>query len=139
LRTVIDTNIWISFLISNLLKGLDSLILNKKITLITSDEQLSEINDVLHRPKFRKYIQEYDIREFLAILQKIATIVKTGSDIHDCRDMKDNFILEIAIAGNADLIVSGDKDLLELNPYRETKIVTPKEFERILVTIRTGR
>jgi putative PIN family toxin of toxin-antitoxin system len=135
-RTVIDTNIWISFLISNLLKGFDALILSGKIAIITSEEQLNEIIEVLHRPKFRKHISEDDISEFLAILYKTAKIVKTGNEIKDCRDMKDNFILEIAMAGNASVIVTGDKDLLELNPYRGKKIVTPKEFELIMSALK---
>jgi len=55
-------------------------------------------------------------------------MVKTKEEITVCRDPKDNMILELAVAGQADYIVTGDKDLLALNPFRKIQIVTPAEF-----------
>jgi len=133
-KAVIDTNIWISFLIGKLLAGLDDYILDGMIEIIISDEQLQEITSVLRRPKFRQYFSTDDIEEFLSLLYKSVRIVELHHTIKDCRDEKDNFLLETAIRGKADYIVTGDKDLLVLNPYRGKKIIGYKEFEDIIKT-----
>lgn len=132
MQVVIDTNIWISFLISNLLKGLDDSILSGRVEVKICRQQLDEIIEVLRRPKFKKHFTEDDIAEFIYFLSKTASIINIRDEIKDCRDVKDNFILETAIVGNAELIVTGDKDLLELNPYHGVKIIPPKQFEKIL-------
>jgi len=131
-KAVIDTNIWISFLIGKLLAGLDDYILDGLLEVVISAEQLEEITTVLKRPKFRKHFSTDDIEEFLSLLYKSARIVEVHHTIIDCRDEKDNFILEAAIRGRADYIVTGDKDLLVLNPYRGKKIIGFKEFEDII-------
>jgi putative PIN family toxin of toxin-antitoxin system len=131
-KAVIDTNIWISFLIGKLLSGLDDYILEGQLEVVISDEQLEEITTVLRRPKFRKHFSPDDIEEFLSLIYKTAVIVKIHHTIKDCRDEKDNFILETAIRGKADYIVTGDKDLLILNPYRGKKIIGFREFEDII-------
>jgi putative PIN family toxin of toxin-antitoxin system len=131
-KAVIDTNIWISFLIGKLLASLDDYILDGLLEVVISDEQLEEITTVLRRPKFRKHFSTDDIQEFLSLLYKSARIVEVHHTIKDCRDDKDNFILETAIRGRADYIVTGDKDLLVLNPYRDKKIIGFKEFENII-------
>ena len=132
MKVVIDTNIWISFLIGKLLAGLDDYILDGLLDVVISDEQLEEITTVLRRPKFRKQFSPDDIEEFLSLLYKSARIVKVHHTIKDCRDKKDNFILETAIRGRADYIVTGDKDLLVLTPYRGKKIIGFREFEDII-------
>jgi putative PIN family toxin of toxin-antitoxin system len=133
-KAVIDTNIWISFLIGKLLAGLDDYILDGLLEVVISDEQLEEITAVLKRPKFRQHFSTDDIEEFLSLLYKSARIVEIHYTIRDCRDEKDNFLLETAILGKADYIVTGDKDLLVLNPYRGKKIIGYKEFEGIIRT-----
>jgi len=131
-KAVIDTNIWISFLIGKLLAGLDDYILDGLLEVIISDEQLDEITTVLRRPKFRKHFTADDIEEFLSLLYKSAQVVAVHHTIKDCRDEKDNFLLETAIRGKADYIVTGDKDLLILNPYRGKEIINFREFENII-------
>ncbi len=61
MKIVIDTNLWISFLIGKILKGLKDLIFDKRITILTSDEHLEELFSVLKRPKFKKYFTHEDI------------------------------------------------------------------------------
>jgi uncharacterized protein len=131
-KAVIDTNIWVSFLIGKLLAGLDDYILDGLLEVVISDEQLEEIATVLRRPKFRKHFSSDDIEEFLSLIYKTSVIVDIHYAIKDCRDDKDNFILETAIRGRVDYIVTGDKDLLVMNPYRGRKIIEFREFENIL-------
>lgn len=132
MKAVIDTNIWISFLIGKLLAGLDDYILDGQIEVVMSDEQLEEITTVLKRPKLRKHFSNDDIEEFLSLIYKTAITVEIHHTIKDCRDIKDNFILETAIRGRADYIVTGDKDLLVLNPYRGKQIIGFSDFENII-------
>lgn len=136
MKAVIDTNIWISFLIGKLLAGLDDYIFDGLLEVVMSDEQMEEITTVLQMPKFRKHFSAADIEEFLSLLYKSAQIVEIHHTIKDCRDKKDNFILETAIRGRADYIVTGDKDLLVLNPYRGKKIIGFREFEDIVKELR---
>ncbi|MBI5666095.1 MAG: putative toxin-antitoxin system toxin component, PIN family [Nitrospirae bacterium] len=116
----------------NLLTGLDDHILDGLLEVVISDEQLEEITTVLRRQKFRKHFSPDDIEEFLSLIYKTARIVAIHHSVRDCRDEKDNFILETAVRGKADYIVTGDKDLLVLNPYRGKKIIGFREFENIM-------
>ena len=129
MRVVIDTNIWISFLIGKVLYGLEEL-LSKEIQVIISDEQLEEIISVLKRPKFKKYFTDKDIKELLFLIQKVSEMVIIEHKITNCRDEKDNFILETALKGKADIIITGDKDLLDLNPYKGIKISLIKNLNK---------
>jgi putative PIN family toxin of toxin-antitoxin system len=131
LRVVLDTNIWISFMIGKELKGLEKY-LNKKVKIITSSEQIEELVSVLRREKFKKYFLKDDIKELLFLIMKVSEIVNINHNIYDCRDEKDNFILEMAINGKVDIIVTGDNDLLILHPYKNISIINYKEFEKIM-------
>ena len=62
------------------------------------------------------------------ILVRIGVFIEPKIEITECRDPKDNKFLELAVAGKADCIVTGDKDLLVLHPFRNIRIITPKEF-----------
>jgi hypothetical protein len=62
------------------------------------------------------------------ILVRIGKFIEPEIEITECRGPKDNIFLELAVAGNADCIVTGDKDLLVLGPFRNIRIITPKEF-----------
>lgn len=96
--------------------------------LLVSEATLYELADVLARPKFDPYITIEDRKEFLRLLGRIAEMVPIVYTVHDCRDPKDNKFLELAINGEADAIVTGDDDLLVLNPYRGIPIVSPAAY-----------
>jgi hypothetical protein len=131
-KIVIDTNVWISFLIGKILGNLKNYILDEKIRVITSEEQIEELVSVLRRPKFKEYFTESDIEELLFLVYKTCQFVEIKENVNDCRDKRDNFILEIAINGEADYIITGDQDLMVLNPYRGTRILSFHDFEDIL-------
>lgn len=89
---------------------------------------LLELAEVLGRKKFNKYLFEEERMRFLAALLKEAELVEITEEVTACRDVKDNKFLELAVSGKADCIVSGDEDLLILNPFRGIPILTPGEF-----------
>ena len=125
-KVVVDTNIFVSaFLGSKNAKLIIRDIFTDQHLLIMSHEQLQEIKTVMQRPKFSKYIHFHEIDEFISILSLRIRVPSNYGKINDCRDEKDNMILEAAVYGNADFIISGDEDLLILNPYRWINILSP--------------
>ena len=131
MKVVIDTNIWISYLLGSLLQGMDEKILSKEIKVVVSDELLKEISEVSSRPKFKNIFTAKRIKELFSLLDSYAIVVSPSQKVNVCRDGKDNFLLEVAIEGEADYLVTGDEDLLVLDPFHNTKIVKPKDFEGI--------
>lgn len=134
IRIVVDTNIWISFLIGRTLDSLVDSIKTKKIEVCFSQELHDELFNVMTRPKFKSQISEVKIAEVREIISSRVTTIKPDRVITDCRDPKDNFLLELAVTAHADYLVTGDEDLIDLNPYHGLKIVKVKEFEKILHT-----
>lgn len=131
MKVVIDTNIWISYLLGSLLQGMDEKILSKEIKVVVSDEMLKEISEVSSRPKFKNIFTAERIKELFSLLDSYAIVVSSSQKVNVCRDGKDNFLLEVALEGEADHLVTGDEDLLVLDPFHNTKIVKPKDFEGI--------
>ncbi len=123
-RVILDTNLWISFLISNNLEFLDKLIDRKKIRLIFSTELIEEFLAVAVRPKLKKYFSERDIQYLLELFDLYGEVVNVKSDMKLCRDEKDNFLLNLAVDSEADYLVTGDADLLEIKEIEKTKIIT---------------
>jgi putative PIN family toxin of toxin-antitoxin system len=132
MRAVIDTNILVSAMIKP--RGNIGLILQHlrvgKYTLIYSEPMLTEIVDVLNRPRIRdKYgFKPGDIETFVALLILRGEVVVPKRRITVCRDPKDNMILEAAVDGDADKIVSGDNDLLSLKKFEDIPILKPAHF-----------
>jgi putative PIN family toxin of toxin-antitoxin system len=96
--------------------------------LLLSVETIDELDQVLKREGFDRYVTEQERLEFLAVLLREATLIQVDVHIGACRDPKDNKFLELAVTGQADCIVSGDQDLLILHPFRGVPIVTPRGF-----------
>lgn len=87
-----------------------------------------ELIDVLDREKFDRYVSREERYRFLAALAKQTQLIGIREMIRVCRDPKDDKYLELAASGGAKIIISGDTDLLALNPFGEISIMTPAEF-----------
>ena len=129
-RVILDTNIFISYLIGGTMTSIDNLILDRNIKLIYSSELLKEILDVVQRPKLMKYFSIEDVNLLLDFLEQDAEFVPVVSKIKVCRDPKDDFLLALAYDANADYLVTGDEDLLEIKVFKKTEILTMKDFLR---------
>ena len=132
MKVVIDTNIWISYLLGSLLQDLDEKILSKDIKVVVSEYMLKELTEVSNRPKFKNIFSAHRMKELFSLLDSYAIVVSPTQKVNACRDKKDNFLLEVALEGEADYLITGDEDLLVLNPFHGIKIIRPKDFEEIL-------
>jgi len=127
-RIILDTNLWISFLISKDFSRLDEIIFSKKSILIFSQELLEEFLEVVKRPKFRRYFAKTDIEELLETIDEYGEFIVVKSRIEICRDAKDNFLLSLAVDGKADFLLTGDQDLLMIKKIGNTNIKTISSF-----------
>ncbi len=131
-KVIFDTNVWISFLIGKRLHGLKKLILNEQIKIITTPQLILEIRLVTQKEKLKKYFPLNRVNELISILEVIAENIEITPKNNESRDPKDNFLLDLIEFSNADYLVTGDKDLLVLNPFKTAKIINPSQFEELI-------
>ena len=127
-KVILDTNLWISFLITGNYSKLDRLLDSDDLKLVFSLELIEEFISVAKRPKLTKYFKESDLEGLLKLFDNYGIIVEVNSDLDLCRDTKDNFLLNLAVDGKVDYLVTGDKDLLILEKIEGTKIITITEL-----------
>lgn len=131
-RFVLDTNVIVSALL--FAESVPRQAFDKALdtgTILLSLPALTELNEVLSRRKFDKYLLEAERMQFLAALVREAEMVEVAERISLSRDPKDDRFLELAVSGRASHIISGDDDLLVLNPFRGIIILPPQDFLRL--------
>ncbi len=127
-RIVIDTNIWISFLLTKDFSAFDKIVSIPNLKLLFSNALLEEFIEVAQRPKFRKYFSPSDLEELLFQMQEHGEFITVTSSTTICRDPKDNFLLSLSKDGKASHLITGDKDLLDLKRFGKAQIVTLKKY-----------
>ena len=128
IKIFIDTNLWISFLIGKELKQLQNFLLEETIQVVISEEILEQIILVTQRHKLQKYFPPHKVDELIQILRTISLFIKIISEVSLCRDAKDNYLLALAKDSDANFLLTGDKDLLDIAKFEKTEIVTYQEF-----------
>ncbi|MGK7880065.1 MAG: putative toxin-antitoxin system toxin component, PIN family [Crocosphaera sp.] len=128
-RYIIDTNVLISAILlpdstayNAYIKALDTGIL------LASSSTLAEYSEVILRSKFDRYSSQERRQVFLNQLIQDVEKITIIEEVDACRDPKDNKFLEVAVNGMADMLITGDNDLLDLNPFRGIIIITPADF-----------
>ena len=138
LRVVLDTNVIVSSLLSK--TGLPAKVLDAwragHYLLVTSPSIISEIQQVLASPRISKkyFITREDVEQLINLLEKDALIVPGQTDVKGTipKDPKDEMFLACALEAEADLLVSGDRHLLDLTQYKGILIISVQEFEKKL-------
>ena len=128
IKVIIDTNLWISFLIGKELASLKELIVSQTIQVVFCDQIKEEINQVTQRPKLQKYFSAEKVKEMLELLAIIGVSIEIISEVCICRDAKDNFLLALAKDSQANFLITGDAYLLTLGSFAGTKIITYHDF-----------
>jgi putative PIN family toxin of toxin-antitoxin system len=128
-RVVVDTNALIGGLL--LPDSVPARAVHAVVTgaiLLSSEATIAELAEVLAREKFDPYVGVPDRQQFLRLLSRVTEIVPVTHTVRACRDPRDDKFLELAVNGEATLIVTGDNDLLPLNPFRDIPIITPASY-----------
>ena len=129
MKVLFDTNLWISFMIGKRLASLADVLCRNDIQVYMSDQLLDEIQTVIARPKFNAIIPSESRQAFIDMVDNVChwtpITIQAKSPI---RDIKDLFILSMAESVPVDFIVSGDKDLTELNTHAGIPILSYSEF-----------
>ena len=137
MKIVLDTNVWLSGIFwggeaNKILEKAEK----KEMQIIISEDILSEIIKILNREsKFQKYILNLrlSIEDLLRTILSISTLIETKTKLDIIKaDPKDNIILEAAIEGKVEYLVSYDNHLLNMIEFRNIKIISPGEFLRLV-------
>lgn len=126
---VLDTNVLISRLLAP--RGVAAQAVDHALArgiMLVSEETLHELVDVLGRPKFDPFVSREDRRQFVQLLGGVARIVPIPRKLRACRDPKDDKFLDVAVNGGAAAIITGDRDLFELDPFHGIRILDPANF-----------
>ena len=133
-KVIIDTNVWISFLIGHQVQSLCRILTDPRFDVYVCQQLIDELCDVANRKKIAKFITHADLNDLLTIIHaychqaEITTEAPSGS----IRDPKDIYLLSLAETIKADYIISGDTDLTVLLKYRQTSIVKLADFKQMM-------
>ena len=133
MKVILDCNIWISFLLSRQDCLLRRMLMDTRFDIYICDELLAEIVNVARRDKIRKRVSEAELQQLLKIIDAFCektTIEHIAESI--IRDPKDLYLLSLAETIDADYIVSGDKDLTDLNQHLRTRIIKLADFKLMM-------
>jgi len=133
MKIIIDSNVWISFLLGFQKELMYDLLTSDHIEVYMCPQLMHEIKDVAGRPKIQTRINDTDVEQLFSLIRmycNYATIRQQATI--SIRDRKDLYLLAFAETIDADYIVSGDNDLLVLQAYAKTRIVSPAQFKLIL-------
>ena len=128
-RVVVDTNTLVSrLLLSQSVPGRAVRRVVDEAQILVSEETMSELADVLARAKFDRYVTIEDRQQFLLLLGRVAEWVPIVGAVQACRDPNDDKFLALGVCGEAATLITGDDDLLVLNPFQGISIVTPADY-----------
>jgi putative PIN family toxin of toxin-antitoxin system len=127
-KLIIDTNLWISWFIGNKKTSLNRILIDETIQILSCDDQIHELFEVIERTKFRKYFLNDDLAEFKLLFIDAVTFIDVKIKVKVSRDPNDDYLLALAKAAKANYLLTGDKDLLVLKKFENTSINTLTEF-----------
>lgn len=137
MKVIIDTNLWISFLIGHQAQLVRWMLTDLRFDVYVCSRLIEEIRDVASRDKIRKYVSDADVEDLLAIINafcQFATI-QSGVAPSAIRNPKDLYLLALADTIRADYIVSGDADLTDLGQHNQTRIMKLADFKAMMLFV----
>ena len=136
MRLVLDTNFLVSAILSP--NSISAKILNwgeDNGVILYSEATLTEVLFVLKRAKSSKYIDHDDIDGLSIRIKTVWLFIEILNQVQLCRDLKDDKFIDLALNGNASHLITGDNDLLVLNPIENISIINPRTFWNAIVKL----
>jgi uncharacterized protein len=128
-RIVVDTNVLVSrVLLPQSIAGRAVRSAVDAGQLLVSEATMQELAEVVARAKFDPYLSIVERQEFIRLLGRIVELVPIVRQVRACRDPRDDKFLEVAVNGRADLMITGDRDLLALDPFMGITITSPAGY-----------
>ena len=127
-KTVFDVNIWVSYFISRKTDEILDMIENNDVFLYRSSELMSELKDVINRPKFTKYFPN-GTKKYILLVEQVTTLFLTQTKFNLCPDPKDNYLFDLAFQSHSDFLVSGDKKMLLFPVNATLKLLSLSAFK----------
>lgn len=127
-KTVFDVNIWLSYFISGKSEKIIDMIENNDVFFYRSVELISELKEVINRPKFAKYFSN-GTREYILLVEQVAESFHTQAIFNQCPDPKDNYLFDLAYQSHSNFLVSGDKKVLAVPVDQSLKLLSLSAFK----------
>ena len=127
-KTVFDVNIWVSYFISKKTEKIIDMIENNDVFFYRSLELMSELIDVINRPKFKKYLPE-STKKYIRFVEQVTELFLTQPVFDLCLDPKDNYLFDLAYQSHSDFLVSGDKKVLAVPVKQSLKLLSLSAFK----------
>ncbi len=132
IRVVLDTNVLISYLLTHhdpAASVMDTHLAQEHFVLLTTPVLLKELERVLDYPKLQRYFNDTQRKRFIALIMALGEVIALPASVPEiCRDRDDDWVIACAVAGRADVIVSGDRDLLSLERVGTIPIISARQF-----------
>lgn len=135
MKVIIDTNLWISFLIGHHTQLMRRMLTDERFDVYVCDRLIKEICDVATRDKIRKYVSQTDVDDLLSIIHAFCqfAVIETEVAQSAVRDPNDLYLLSLAETIGADYIVSGDADLTDLGQHKQIRILKLTDFKAMML------
>lgn len=132
MKIILDCNIWISLLIGHQAQLVRQILTDVRFDVYACDELLEEIHDVCSREKIRTRVTDEEMDDFFRIIYAFSHMAKIEQKAQsEIRDPKDLYLLSLAESIEADSIITGDADLLDLKQHKQTLMIKLADFRRL--------
>lgn len=132
MKIILDCNIWISLLIGHQAQLVQQILTDVRFDVYACDELLEEIHDVCSREKIRTRVTDEEMDDFFRIIYAFSHMAKIEQKAQsEIRDPKDLYLLSLAESIEADSIITGDADLLDLKQHKQTLMIKLADFRRL--------
>ena len=135
MKVIIDTNLWISFLLGHQTQLVRRMLADVRFDVYVCDRIIEEIRDVASRDKIRKFVSQTDVEDLMSIIHAFCQFAVIDAEVASSavRDPKDLYLLALAETIGADYIVSGDADLTDLGQHKQTRVVKLADFKTMML------
>jgi len=127
-KTVFDVNVWLSYFISGKSEKIIDMMENNDVFFYRSRELMSELKEVINRPKFAKYFSN-GTKEHILFVEQVAEFFPTQAFFDECADPKDNYLFDLAYQSHSNFFVSGDKKVLAVPVKQSLKLLSLSAFK----------